>query len=330
MTPGTIKPTTGLAAASALVASLALLFGSCSKQVDSRPPRRPSPPPPGHNFLSASALGGHWQWSHIEESDGVRRVEDEHWYLKLVADTVSGHYRRVVTFLSLDGVPFECSQSLVYRLVTDYRLMGTADADNLSLGEVRYRVEPSPCERGFRRLADYRGELRGGQLVLHWPGGSQVLTRGPAPPAVPAAPTLTGSWVWRNRQREQSSSEVRVENESWQLSESAHGTITGSYLRTVTVFDRAGRSYPCAGASQYQYRDRYTVVGTRRGKQLVLSESAVDIDPQPCVNHDQRHLDTATGEVGGDFIELVWRGRRHQVLHRVAAPAPDRAQARAQ
>lgn len=273
-------------------------------------PRLRTPP------LDPAVVSGHWQWFHQEDREGVRRVENERWELSLHQDTVRGHYDRVVTFLSLDGVPFECSQALTYRLTTRYQLLGTADSRHFRLAEVGYSVEPSPCEGGFRRTADYRVAIADGNLVLEWEGGRQTLTRAAsAPKRSPRRPSVAGAWRWQNRWVTPDEN-VRVESEEWEMNETAGGAITGTYLRTVTVFDPQGTVLPCNGDTYYQFRDRYSVRGTRKGTQLFLSEVEFEAADNPCLVHRERHLDAATGTVGDGFITLEWRGRFRQVLHR--------------
>ncbi len=280
----------------------------------------PTMPPPGPtDAIHAAAVRGAWRWSHVAENDGVRRVELESWWLQLDGTKVSGHYDRTVTFLSLDGVPFECSQALTYSLRTRYRLAGSADATHLEIDETGYDTVPSPCEGGYRKRAHYAGFLQGKQLVLRWPRGSQALRRAERhdDPPPPAASQLDGRWVWHNSSGPDVDDEIRVEREDWELSESPSGRIAGSYLRTVTVYDAEGRIMPCSGQSWYTYSDRYTVAGSRRRGRLILSEVAVAPQPHPCLaDRQERHLDAAVGRVDGDYIELTWRGSHLQILHR--------------
>ena len=324
----TVAGVTALAGATALAGVVVGLGSSCGRKAPAhRAEPRTAASQPRARLLAPGDVGGHWQWSHIDDSDGVRRIESEHWQLELDTDTVSGHYDRTVTFLSLDGRPFDCSQTLSYRLTTRYTLIGTADTRHFEISERAYEVGPSPCERGFRRLASYRGALVGATLELDWSDGhKQTLVRGEAPPPAPAPPTLvTGPWRWHNRQTTVTNHEVRVESEAWELVEGDYGTVTGTYLRTVTVFDDEGRSYACSGDSHYQYRDRYTVVGARRGAELTLAETSVAAAAHPCLTQHERHLDAARGSIGPDYLRLVWRGRHNQVLHR-PRPLAERSQ----
>ncbi len=236
--------------------------------------------------------------------------------LHLHKDTLRGHYDRVVTFLSLDGVPFECSQSLSYRLVTRYQVTGTVDSRHFHVAETDYTVTPSPCEGGYRHMGEYVGTLERDELRLEWDGGRQTLTRAPEP-NLPAnhQPTVAGAWRWRNRSPGHDQT-IRVESEEWELREAKGGALTGTYLRTVTVFDPDGSVFSCNGNTYYRYRDRYSVRGTRSGRRLMLSEVDVEPDKNPCLPYTERHLDAATGRVDDGFMQLQWRGRHRQVLHR--------------
>jgi hypothetical protein len=317
------------------VALLASASSGCPKKAEvTEPTGTPGLTRPGRaSLLAPQRVSGQWQWSHREQDQSVRRVEKEIWNLELDRDTVRGHYDRVVTFLSLDGVPFECSQSLSYRLRTRYHLIGTADSLHFTVAERDYEVAPSPCERGFRRLGEYKGKLVDGTLVLEWQDGEQTLVRAEAQSGAPVAAKLTvaGPWRWRNRSTSKAGREIRVEAEEWELSENADGTLTGTVLRTVTVFEPKGAVFECSGDTYYQYSDRYKVMGTRDGTRLLLTEVEVVPDEHPCVVLTARHLDEARGRIGHDFLQLDLRGRHKQVLHRpgpgpAAQPNPDWAE----
>lgn len=269
----------------------------------------------------ARAPAGVWRWSHLSDVDGVRRVELERWHLQRSGNELRGHYDREVTFLSLDGVPFRCSQSLRYRLTTRYSLRGRAGDGGLELHETGFKASSSPCDSGQRNLSQYRGAVIGEELKLTWKGGSQSLRRETHPTPVrgavePIARSANGNWRWQNRREIQGRAEVRVESERWNLKETNRGTITGSYQRAVTVFSQNGRTFSCSGKTFYEYRDHYRVRGSRQGNQIILSE--VDSTPaeSPCITHTKRHLDAATGRIDGEFLVLEWRGRHQQILHR--------------
>ncbi len=274
------------------------------------------------NAKAVSKAAGQWRWSHLSDKNGVRRVELERWTLSLAKDDqVRGHYDREVTFMSLDGVPFRCSQSLRYRLTTRYTLRGTSAGGKLNLKEVEYRNASSPCDTGHRGLSSYEGSVTGDTLRLTWQRGSQTLTRASVNTELPSTPspgvaTAKGTWHWQNRREVKNAREVRVESEQWTLNEQTGGTVTGSYLRSVTVFSQTGRAFTCNGETYYQYKDSYRVRGSRTGDRLILSEIGSTPADSPCVSHKKRHLDAATGKLKGDFIVLEWRGRHKQILHR--------------
>ncbi|HUH02269.1 MAG TPA: hypothetical protein VML75_09740 [Kofleriaceae bacterium] len=276
-------------------------------------------------FIEADRVRGGWVWSHADESDGVRRIEHERWSLSLDGAAITGRYTRKVSFLSTDGKPFDCSQTLSYSLSSTFELSGTAHTRHLVLEERDVRTTASPCESGFRRLGRYEGFLTDAGLMLIWKGGSQTLTRQALPEtdAEPALRAADGRWEWQNSTEEESAGEVRVEREDWELTEQEDGALRGTYLRVVTVYDPDGRAFACSGQSRYQFTDRYTVAGVRRGTRVVLSEVAVDAEPHPCVPHEGRHLDAAVGTLEGGYLELTWRGSHRQVLHRPVEPRAD-------
>lgn len=292
------------------------------------------PRPPALARLSPRDIAGDWRWSLATEADGVRRIEVEHWRLQSPApagpgrpldrQSVMGTCERVVTFLSMDGMPFECNQALAYELRATYRVQGTITGGELELAELSYETADSPCEPGHRRLATYRGERIGPDLVLRWPEGEQTLKRDAsgkkpgvdAQPGVEPRPAMALAGAWRWQSRNQRDREVRVEIEEWDLVEEPGGAITGTVMRTVTIFDAQGEVYDCNGNTYYQYRDRYTLRGHRTGDRLGVNEVAVEAEPSACLTHQERHLDAAVGELVGDHVVLTWRGNRRQILHR--------------
>ena len=276
--------------------------------------------PGGARVPSPQGLSGSWQWSLVSEKDGARQVEQEFWQIAAEGGTLTGHYDRLVTFLSADGVPFVCNQDLRYLQKTRYALTGTYQGSTIEIREASYDATPSSCDEGYRTLVTYRAEMRDGKLVLHWPAGTQTLVRATeGSRTMLAEPTgqLAGSWRWQSRNERRG--EVEIETEDWDITEEP-GTFAGTVTRTVTVFDPEGRRYECSGDTFFQYRDRYTIRGQRTGDSLALQETAVTPGATACLEHTERHLDAAMGSLEGDHIVLTWRGNRRQVLHRPDRP----------
>lgn len=272
------------------------------------------PPPP--EPAAAAAFAGAWHWRHGEERPGARVVERESWQLRADGDAVRGSYRRRVEVRSTDGAPFACSQSPGYVLDARYEVAGRVVAGRLALREVAVEVAPSPCEPGERALGAYRGRLEHGELVVAFAGGAQRLRRGPGPALPwPAPQPLTGRWRWSHESRDPRTGAVRTERETWTLAETESGQVTGHYERRVSAVDPTGAPIPCAQSPSWELVDRYEVRGTRRGARVTLAEIGVDAAAHPCAG-ERRHLGSARGRITGDTLELRWRGRLRQVLHR--------------
>jgi hypothetical protein len=81
----------------------------------------PPPPPPGaiplDVVVDGKRLAGAWEWIHVSVEGGALIRERERWRFSPGADPrhLVGVYRRDVLARALDGVPFECNQSLRYR-----------------------------------------------------------------------------------------------------------------------------------------------------------------------------------------------------------------------
>jgi len=302
--------------------SVAVATSGCGRKAGDSAKNLVTPPAHAAGNPRGTGITGAWRWSHLSDEKGVRRVELERWVLtRGEGNQVNGHYDREVTFMSLDGVPFRCSQSLRYELATRFVLRGASHGDTLQLKERSYQVTSSPCDTGYRSLSSYQGTLRGNTLELRWKDGSQTLMRAhtndpPLAPSTTTSPSTSGNWHWQNRRERAAGEEVRVESESWSLSENEAGSVGGSYQRTVTVFAKNGRAYRCNNSTHYQYTDTYKVHGSRTGNRVIITEVAAEPDTSPCVAHQKRHLDAATGTLQGNFLVLEWRGRHRQILHR--------------
>ncbi|MCG8416489.1 MAG: hypothetical protein MJE77_00940 [Proteobacteria bacterium] len=304
---------------------VALVACACGQNAVPPPAAAPTPRVAKSHVLPDRNLNGSWRWSLVTDKDGVRQVEVETWHLHAKRGTITGNYVRKVTFLALDGVPFECNQTLSYEIQTTYRLRGGYRGDQLELEEKSYDTALSPCDKGQRTLAVYRGHVRPDELVLRWPGGQQTLSRLPArtsdqdrdhKPSPAQLESLAGSWRWQSRNEQHGL--VRVEVEEWEISETPAGRVAGTILRTVTIFDPRGRRFDCSGDTFYRYRDRYTISGRRAGNAVTLNEIAVTPEKHPCVVRGNRHLDEATGTAANGYLVLMWRGNRRQVLHRAS------------
>jgi hypothetical protein len=306
----------------ALAALLAAVSPSCGAHQHQDTPPPSGKLPPGAGWISTPKVAGDWEWAHISDQDGIRRVEVERWNVGLAGTQVTGVYDRTVTFLSMDGVPFDCNQNLTYEVKSRYRVSGTAHARWVELRETGVDTAASPCDDGYRNLTRYEAFATEDGLLLIWRGGSQTLHRAEQPPAELQAPppVMAGSWVWRHRGDDRRRGEVQVEAEDWELAQDGDGRLTGTYLRDVTVFHPNGDIYACSGSGYYRFRDRYTLVGVRHGDELSLTEVAVDAEPSPCVALQARHLDAAAGRINGGHLELMWRGGHRQVLHRPDGP----------
>ena len=306
-----------LTTAAAIAAAAVAVSPSCGASTSRRAVQPKAKAPANAKWIKPVEVEGHWVWSHVVEDNDVRRIEVERWKLAMLGADVKGQYEREVTFLSADGNPFECNQSLSYKLKTRYELAGKAHAKHIVLRETKYEVDKSPCDGGYRKLGRYEGFLTEGKLMLIWKGGYQTLARSAKPKETNTAPaSVSGTWRWQNRGQSSAEGEVRVEREDWELTETEAGSVTGTYLRAVTVYDANGQTFDCNGKSQYRYQDRYTVSGIRDGTSVVVSEVSVDSDDHPCLPQRERHLDIARGQLSGSYLELTWRGGHKQVLRR--------------
>lgn len=315
----------------ALWAAVVGVFVGCGQPTSSRAHRAPEPetPPRSPEEIQAEQLSGDWKWSHVTEKHGVRTVEREHWHFQTVTGSdpstaLSGVLERSVTFMSMDGTPFSCTQSLSYELRSTYQLEAVVGDTQVTVRERAVAIAPSPCESGYRPLTSYVGTLVDPHhLRLRWPDGQQTLTRIPPPAraaskakstAKSTAKSIAGAWRWHSRN--QLRGEVRVETEDWEITDTQTGPLSAVVQRSVTVFADDGTPYPCNGASSYRYRDRYHVRGYRSGDQLTFDEVRVEPESHKCLAYSERHLDGARGARVGEYLVLTWRGGKRQVLHR--------------
>jgi hypothetical protein len=310
----------------------------------------PEPPtaarPAVADMVLAGALIGDWQWTVTIDEPGLRRVEREHWRIApspAPDGALPGAYLREVEVTATDGVPFVCNQRTRYTQRARFDLRATALDGNVVIEETGFRAEPSPCDHGFRRLGHYFARVGPRRLDLRWEigddapattadaprTGTQTLTRVPRPPTRTATAdaleaswpgdvaTWNGPWRWQIRTVDDAR-RVRDEREEWELTVGGSGAAA-TYRRTVTVHAATGAPLPCAGAASYTYVDHYVLEGALspdRDGILELREVAVDPGQHPCLDASPRALDSVTAELDGEYVELTWRGKRRQVLHR--------------
>jgi hypothetical protein len=316
--------------AAGLVAALAL--ASCHPPA----PRAAGTTPerPATDALLLADLTGTWEWRIETDEPGVHRIERERWHLDPVpgAPRATGAYDREVEIRASDGVPFACDQDVVYHQRVRYQVRAEIARGVVTLNEVGYEAEPSPCDHGFRRTGGYRATVGKDRLVLAWdagsaagaptvPAGSQTLHRvagGPLPARPPwpgLAPRWDGAWTWSGHTVDDDGN-LRDEREDWQLAVGAGGLATATYVRTVTTTSIDGRPIACSGTRRWTYVDRYALDGHLDGALLTLTEVAVDAGPHPCLAPaPRRALDALTAQQDGEYLELEWRGKRRQVLH---------------
>jgi hypothetical protein len=315
---------------SAAAALLAVGLGGCAA---GEPPTAPGPRLA--DIVVAGSLVGDWTWQHAGAEGGVHRVERERWHLASTgapSAPIAGWYLREVEVRASDGVPFACNQQASYTQRARYDVRAAVVGGVAVIEETGYRAEPSPCDHAFRRLGHYLARVRRHRLHLRWqvedhaPGrpdaavsGLQTLDRAPAgsaaPPWPPPATGWNGPWAWAVRTVDESG-RVRDERERWELTVGDAGA-GATYRREVTMFTPGGRPAACAGgASQWSYVDHYVLEGKRDGELLTLREVAVDAGTHPCLDPEPRALDAVTVQLEGAYLELTWRGKRRQILHR--------------
>jgi len=300
------------------LAVAALAAGACGGE-----PPPTAPEPRVGDRLVVAALGGLWDWRYQRDEPGLHRIERERWQLTPTAGagSVRGGYLREVEVTATDGVPFTCNQQTTYTQRAYFDVRATVVAGTAVIEETGYRVEPSPCDHGFRRLGHYLAQVRPTFLTLRWDGGQETLRRiGPrpellAPPLFAGdVPVWNGPWRWSSRTLTEAG-DVRDEREEWEVAVGARGA-GATYVRTVTVSSGDGRVLPCAGQRSWTYVDRYVLDGRIEGDELALREIAAAPDHHPCLTEAPRALDQLSAHLDGAFLDVTWRGKRRQVLHR--------------
>lgn len=128
--------------------------------------------------LGAVSIDGVWDWQfRAVDADGDLHTESETWHITEKNAEIAGYYERTLERVRSSGV-FSCSGTPQIRTTTRYTIKGQRFGDKLSLVELDYKLDPSPCENGLRRLDHYQGAvLPEGQLMLTWGNGHQLLKK---------------------------------------------------------------------------------------------------------------------------------------------------------
>lgn len=287
-------------------------------------------PPPGQ-FTLGDLIGG-WRWLHRTTEDGTTRIEDEVWRFRPIPGELTrliGRYVRTVEVHSDDRVAFRCNQRPWYRQRAVFDVEVTIAASGFTIRETAHRAEPSPCDRGFRRLGVYAAELAGVRLALKFdePGGTspgvQTLWKidgeNAELPDEPwlADPPLAGAWRWDSTAYDDDGN-IRDETEWWQIAQTSETRLDATYRRRVTVRAPAGGApIACANAPSWSFDDAYVLVARREDEHWRFTELAGEAAPHPCLRGTpRRDLDEATAAQVGEHVILEWRGKRRQVLYR--------------
>jgi len=134
--------------------------------------------PRGRSQLGQEAIDGVWEWQfRAVDADGDLHTEREEWHLSEKSAEIGGYYERTIERQRSGGV-YACNGNPLIKSTTRFTIKGQRFGDKLSLSEIDYQLQPSPCESGQRRLDNYQGSmLPEGQLMLNWSGGHQILRR---------------------------------------------------------------------------------------------------------------------------------------------------------
>lgn len=137
---------------------------------------------PSDDTHPSPAVSGVWEWIlKSVDAEGDERVESEEWRLIEDDGVIKGHYERRVKRVRGDGL-FSCNNESSYETTTRYEIEGHRMGEVVTLTETAYKAAHSKCDNGLRRLDTYQGSIvgagsGGGELVLSWGSGNQVLRR---------------------------------------------------------------------------------------------------------------------------------------------------------
>jgi len=292
------------------------------------PPGRPVPgqqEPKEKGTPGGPDVAGEWRGRQGGRAEGSSRLEEEGCELAPAEHGgLSGRYLRTVEVRSLDGQVFPCNQRSWYTQRAVFEVTLNATDDGLVVRELAYDAEPSPCDHGFRRTAQYTAVPHGARMELRWEGGTQTLwhtsdaTAEPLAPLVQSPAQPTGAWSWHTRAYDDDGN-VRDEWEAWDITRRDDDTLDASYRRRVRTTSRDGSLIACAGAAVWGFEDVYVLDAEREDGLWHFRERAVGAggSDHPCLRATpQRTLDEAIGEPLGELLVLEWRGKRRQILAR--------------
>jgi hypothetical protein len=134
--------------------------------------------PRGRSPVGQESIDGVWEWQfRAVDAEGDLHLEREEWHLSEKSAEIGGYYERTIERQRSGGV-YPCNGNPQIKSTTRFTIKGQRFGDKLSLSEIDYQLQPSPCETGQRRLDSYQGSvLPEGQLMLNWSGGHQILRR---------------------------------------------------------------------------------------------------------------------------------------------------------
>lgn len=244
--------------------------------------------------VKAEDIVGVWDWSlNLVTEDGDFRVEKESWvFAEEEGGAISGRYRRQVTVISRDGRPFECNGKRRYRLQAEFKLEGKIEGGVLKVQEKSVKVTPGPCEKGQRRLDEYKGRVTGGKLVLKWDRGSQALERR----------DLTGVWMVQSR-RSLSNGDSASIQETWYIVQKG-ATIRGERHRRDVRSSNDKKPYRCNGRLHMGRFVVWTFSGTLDVAQAEVAFGEPLAKKDPCENRDLKQKNGRL-EVGYDKDILI-------------------------